>query len=109
MEKLNGKYFRENFLQLKNRVEKLVHFSVDEDTLKQHFIEENASYYAEIEKVTGYEHTETEKHLPADIVDKVNRFPFETKGLYVILRIIKRSVRSMLYIINEHYSGMKWG
>lgn len=86
LEKLNGKYFRENFLQLKNRVEKLVHFSVDEDTLKQHFIEENASYYAEIEKVTGYEHTETEKHLPADIVDKVNRFPFETKGLDVILR-----------------------
>lgn len=61
-------------------------FTVDQDDLKEHFIQENASYYTEIEKVTDFKQTDMTKDLPFDIVEEVNDYPLNTTNLQLELR-----------------------
>src|SRR5699024_7858288 len=64
----------------------ILHFTVNRDELTQHFIQENASYYTEIEKVTGFKQFKISGNLPAEIVETVNNFPLDTAHLDVALR-----------------------
>lgn len=86
IEKLNGRDFQKQFKKMEKRVDKLRQFHVDKDTLIQHFVEENASYYSEIEKVTGFVQEESHDNLPINIVEEVNRYPLNKKDLNVVLR-----------------------
>jgi SNF2 family DNA or RNA helicase len=86
LDQLNQEKYKENLDELKERLEYVLHFQVDEEALMQHFVEENASYYTEIEKVTGIEQREMNENLPDEIVGEVNRFPLDAKGLDVELR-----------------------
>ena len=86
IEKLNGRDFQKKFKKMEKRVDKLRKFHVDKDTLIQHFVEENASYYSEIEKVTGFVQEESHDNLPINIVEEVNRYPLNKKDLNVVLR-----------------------
>src|SRR5699024_3116125 len=56
----------------------ILHFTVNRDELIQHFVQENASYYTEIEKVTGFKQVEIPGNLPVEIAEKVNNFPLDT-------------------------------
>lgn len=85
-DRLNQEKDRKSLDDLKERLEYVLHFKVDEDELIQHFVEENASYYTEIEKVTGFEQGEMVESLPNEIVEAVNHFPLDSKGLDVELR-----------------------
>src|SRR5699024_1838638 len=51
-----------------------------------HFIENNASYYTEIEKVTNAEQPKDAESLPIEIVEMVNSFPLDATGLKLDLR-----------------------
>lgn len=77
----------QNYLKmLKRKRDEITHFTVDEKILIDDFIQENASYYTEIEKVTDFQHGEVAEDLPSGIVEAVNNFPLQTNGLDVDLR-----------------------
>src|SRR5699024_7189880 len=44
---------------IKEKLDYILHFTVNRDELIQHFVQENASYYTEIEKVTGLDRKST--------------------------------------------------
>lgn len=85
-EKLNSEKFQKEVKSMENKVSRVVNFSINKRKLKQHFVEENASYYSEIEKVVGIKQTVVDEKIPSDIVEAVNQFPLNTNGLDVILR-----------------------
>src|SRR5699024_6508642 len=72
---------------MNERITEILEFTVDRNDLKEHFIKENASYYTEIEKVTGFTQTDMTKDLPSEIVDEVNRYTLNTTDLKVNLRM----------------------
>ncbi|WP_462420227.1 DEAD/DEAH box helicase [Salinicoccus sp. Marseille-QA3877] len=72
--------------EIKNEIHEIENFSVSETELIQHFINNNAAYYIEIEKVTGYSQMETAGDIPSEIVKAVEAFPLETTGLDLTLR-----------------------
>ena len=71
---------------IKEKLDYILHFTVNRDELIQHFVQENASYYTEIEKVTGFKQVEIPGNLPVEIAEKVNNFPLDTTDLDVTLR-----------------------
>lgn len=83
---LNELDHKENLHNLRDELTNILQFRVDKDELKQHFIEKNAVYYTEIEKVTGFGLSHMADDLPIEIVDTINAFPLDTTGLKVELR-----------------------
>src|SRR5699024_5439478 len=71
---------------IKEMLDYILHFTVNRDELAQHFVQESASYYTEIEKVTGFKQVEIPGNLPVEIAEKVNNFPLDTTDLDVTLR-----------------------
>src|SRR5699024_4871137 len=51
---LNQEKYKKILDNIKEMLNYILHFTVNRDELTQHFIQENASYYTEIEKVTGF-------------------------------------------------------
>lgn len=86
-EVLNDTIYKKKLNQFNKNIEDILRFRVNENELKQHFIRENASYYTEIEKITGFEQREVGENLPDEIVDAVNNFPLNTTNLGVGLRL----------------------
>jgi len=85
-EQLNEVEFRKNLADLKKRQRYILTFSVNREELINHFVAENASYYTEIETITGFVLGEGEESLPAEIVEAVKNSPLDTTGLDVSLR-----------------------
>lgn len=83
---LNQEKYKKNLNNIKEKLDYILHFTVNNDELAQHFVQENASYYIEIEKVTGFEQVEMSDNLPTEIVEAVNNFPLDTTELDVTLR-----------------------
>ncbi len=83
---LNKDQYRNKLDQIKTMVNYIEGFSVSEDDLIKHFINNNAAYYIEIEKVTGYSQVETAGDIPSEIVKAVEAFPLDTTGLDLTLR-----------------------
>src|SRR5699024_3330978 len=75
-----------NMNNIKEKLDSILHFTVNRDELILHFVQENASYYTELEKVTGFKQVEIPGHLPAEIAETVNNFPLDTTDLDVTLR-----------------------
>src|SRR5699024_7677902 len=71
---------------IKEKLDYNLHFTVNRDELIKHFVQEYASYYTEIEKVTGFKQVEIPGDLPVEIAEKVNNFPLDTTDLDVTLR-----------------------
>src|SRR5699024_9458492 len=84
--KLNRPEYKQNISRLKNEINDMVEYTVSNEVLEEHFIQENAAYYTEIEKVTGIVSSEGTEDLPDDIIEEVNNFPLDTTGLSVELR-----------------------
>lgn len=84
--KLNRPEYKQNISRLKNEINDMVAYTVSNEVLEEHFIQENAAYYTEIEKVTGIVSSEGTEDLPDDIIEEVNNFPLDTTGLSVELR-----------------------
>lgn len=85
-DELNKDHNQKRLEQLKAMVEDIEGFSVSEDELTRHFIDNNAAYYIEIEKVTGYSQIETAGDIPSEIVRAVEAFTLDTTGLDLTLR-----------------------
>ncbi|MBS4217507.1 DEAD/DEAH box helicase [Bacillus sp. FJAT-49711] len=85
-ENLNQEKNKKNLNNIKEKLNEILHFSVNKEELIQHFVRENASYYTEIEKVTGAAHIESLENLPTDFVDKVNQYTLDVTDLNVTLR-----------------------
>src|SRR5699024_7577970 len=83
---LNQEKRIKNLNNLKENPDYILQCTVNRDDLIQHFVQENASYYTEIEKVTGFKQVEIPGHLPAEIAETVNNFPLDTTDLDVTLR-----------------------
>src|SRR5699024_1193500 len=83
---LNQEKYKKILDNIKEMLNYILHFTVNRDELTQHFIQENASYYTEIEKVTGFKQFKISGNLPAEIVETVNNFPLDTAHLDVALR-----------------------
>ena len=83
---LNQEKHIKNLNNIKEKLDYILHFTVNRDELIQHFVQENASYYTEIEKVTGFKQVEIPGNLPAEIAETVNNFPLDTTDLDVTLR-----------------------
>lgn len=83
---LNQEKYQENLHNIKEQLDYILHFTVNRDELIQHFVEENASYYTEIEKITGFEQVELHENLPTEIVEAVNHYRLDTRDLDVTLR-----------------------
>lgn len=83
---LNQEKYKENLHNIKEQLDYILHFTVNRDELIQHFVEENASYYTEIEKITGFEQVELHENLPTEIVEAVNHYRLDTRDLDVTLR-----------------------
>src|SRR5699024_4551340 len=77
-DELNKDQYQERLQQIKTMINYIEGFSVSEEELTQHFIDNNAAYYIEIEKVTGYSQVETSGDMPAEIVKAVEAFPLDT-------------------------------
>lgn len=86
IETLNAPNNKESLYKLKEQLSGILQFRVDRDALRQHFIEKNAAYYTEIEKIVGFDPTHIADDLPSEIVDTINDFPLSTAGLKVELR-----------------------
>src|SRR5699024_10695395 len=72
---------------IREKRDNILHFTVDRDKVIEHFVQENASYYTEIEKITGYEpFDKSSENLPTDVVEAVKSFPLDTTNLNVDLR-----------------------
>lgn len=67
------------------KLNNILRFTVNRNELIQHFAQENAAYYTEIEKVTGFKKTETSGNLTAETIEAVNTFPLDTTGLDIAL------------------------
>src|SRR5699024_4585626 len=64
---------------IREKRDNILHFTVDRDKVIEHFVQENASYYTEIEKITGYEpFDKSSENLPTDVVEAVKSFPLDT-------------------------------
>lgn len=85
-DELNKDRNQKRLEQLRTMVDDIEEFSVSEDELIRHFIDNNAAYYIEIEKVTGYSQMETAGDIPSEIVKAVEAFPLDTTGLDLTLR-----------------------
>lgn len=85
-ENLNQEEYKKELDNIRGKLDYILHFRVSEEELVQHFIDKNASYYTEIEKVTHSQPVESHESLPTDIVEAVNKFPLNTSGLEVTLR-----------------------
>ncbi|MBW8347888.1 DEAD/DEAH box helicase [Bacillus sp. IITD106] len=85
-ENLNQEKYKNNLDKIKEKLVEILHFSVSKEELKQHFVQENASYYTEIEKVTGSSPAASLESLPSEIVESVNNYPLDMEGLEVTLR-----------------------
>lgn len=83
---LNQEKYKENLHNIKEQLDYILHFTVNRDELIQHFVEENASYYTEIEKITGFVQVELHENLPTEIVEAVNHYRLDTRDLDVTLR-----------------------
>src|SRR5699024_3257317 len=83
---LNQNKYKNILDNIKEKLDYFLHFTVNRDELIQHFVQENASYYTEIEKVTGFKQVEIPGNLPVEIAEKVNNFPLDTTDLDVTLR-----------------------
>src|SRR5699024_4860716 len=85
-DELNKDQYQNQLDQIRTKISYIENFSVSETELIQHFINNNAAYYIEIEKVTGYSQMETAGDIPSEIVKAVEAFPLETSGLDLTLR-----------------------
>ncbi len=85
-EHLNQEKYKENLDDIKEKLDYILHFSVNKEELIQHFVNENASYYTEIEKVTDSRPVDSHQDLPTEIVEAVNNYILDTKDLDVTLR-----------------------
>src|SRR5690625_1439950 len=86
IDKLNDVQHKNKLNNIKKELHFITYFTVDKDELIQHFIQENASYYTEIEKVTGFDQAKMADDLPGEIVEAVNDFSLDTTDLDVELR-----------------------
>src|SRR5690606_16925269 len=86
IDNLNKEKNKSTLYDIKEKLHSIIHFSVNKEELTQHFVRENASYYTEVEKVTGYTQAELYENLPTEIVDAVNNFTLDTTNLEVTLR-----------------------
>lgn len=86
IERLNEQELIGVLPQLQNKLSDILQFKVDQATLKQHFIEKNAAYYTELEKVIGFETPHMTDNLPSEIVETINDFPLDTTNLKIELR-----------------------
>lgn len=86
LENLNREEYKKELENIRGNLNFILHFEVSKEELIQHFIDENASYYTEIEKVTHSQPVESHESLPTDIVEAVNRFDLNTNRLEVTLR-----------------------
>ncbi len=66
---------------IRKNFDKIVHFDVSDEFLREDFIANNIKYYTEIENVTGYTHKKMADDIPSEIVEAVNAFPLDTAGL----------------------------
>lgn len=85
-EKLNKMKPNSYLDNIKGKSDQFSQFKVGRQVLVKHFIEKNASYYTEIEKVTNFKQMKTAEDLPTEIVETVNNFPLDTTNLKVDLR-----------------------
>lgn len=85
-DELNKERHRQQVEQLNRELRETTEFVVDRAELIQHFVEKNASYYTEIEKLTDFKQPKMAESLPTEIVELVNDYPLETAGLKVSLR-----------------------
>jgi len=86
VDRLNDVQHKDNLKNMKEELHFITHFKVDQEELIQHFIQENASYYTEVEKVTGFDQTTMADDLPGDIVATVNEISLDMTDLDVELR-----------------------
>ena len=83
---LNKDRYQKHFDEIRGMMDEIEDYSISEDDLIKHFIDNNAAYYIEIEKVTGYSQLETSGDMPSEIVRAVEAFPLDTTGLDLTLR-----------------------
>lgn len=83
---LNRSEYNRKIDNIRKEVIELIEYTVSPEEVTAHFIQENASYYTEIEKVTGFERSEGAEDLPADMIEEINNFPLDTTGLDIELR-----------------------
>lgn len=85
-DELNQVEVRQQLDKMKQELTEVSEFTVDRDELIQHFVDKNASYYTEIEKVTYFKQQDMAESLPRDIVELVHGYPLDTTGLMLDLR-----------------------
>jgi len=86
IEALNLSHHHENLDKAKKQLVHIVQFKVNPDQLKNHFVEKNATYYTEIEKVIGFDSTAVAEDLSNEIVEMIQAYPLDTTGLKLDLR-----------------------
>lgn len=85
-EKLNEEKHHQQLEQLDRAFMEISEFVVDRDELTRHFVQKNASYYTEIEKLTSFKQSKKIRNLPAEIVALVNDYPLDITDLKLDLR-----------------------
>ncbi|WP_172372186.1 SNF2-related protein [Sporosarcina jiandibaonis] len=86
LRELNQEAHQATLRKVKKQLIHIHQFAVDQEQLKKHFIEKNAAYYTEIEKVIGFDATAIAEDLPNEIIEEIQAFPLDTTGLKVDLR-----------------------
>ncbi|AOV07755.1 hypothetical protein BI350_09580 [Sporosarcina ureilytica] len=87
MNRLNEKMHQDTLHKARKQLMQIHQFTVSHDILTNHFIEKNASYYTEIEKVIGFDaSTITDDFLSNEIVEEIQTLPLDTTGLKLDLR-----------------------
>ncbi|WP_152655623.1 SNF2-related protein [Oceanobacillus sp. CFH 90083] len=83
---LNKSKHQKELEQIKKKLDYMLDFEVSKEELRKHFETENAFYYTEIEKATDFDSKNISESLPQEVVEAVNRYPLDTKGLDITLR-----------------------
>ena len=86
IERLNSQKFRNKYNETKKDYQSLIDPAINDEQLMNHYIEENISYYVEIENVIGVDPSRTTDDLPTEIVKEINAFPLNKDGLNIEFR-----------------------
>src|SRR5690625_412184 len=86
LEHLYSDFTKKQITTIENSYEDIKQFSIDDNSLIEHYINENISYYVEIESVIGVDPSKTTDALPSEIVEEINAYSLNTEGLTLQFR-----------------------
>lgn len=83
---LNNQTNQNRLQNAENQLTKITQFIVEKEVITQHFIQRNASYFTEIEKVIGFDMNAVADDLSSEMIEEIEAFPLITTGLKLDLR-----------------------